>query len=92
MLKNDYLFVNIGVDTAENEPYVKSLAVLAIPGASQVGRREPRAGTLAGRVMRRRPAAPAAAAAARTLQEVRYVNHTITFFAVFGSEKVHFSY
>ena len=24
------------------------------------------------------------------LQEVRYVIHTITFFAVFGSEKLHF--
>ena len=24
------------------------------------------------------------------IQDVRYVNHTITFFAVFGIEKVHF--
>ena len=30
MLNNDYLVAKIGVDTAENEPYVKSLAVVAI--------------------------------------------------------------
>ena len=29
MLQNDYLVAKIGVDTAENEPYVKSLAVVA---------------------------------------------------------------
>ena len=43
MLKNDYILAKIGFDTAENEPYVKSLAVVAIRDASKrtVARRSP---------------------------------------------------